>query len=178
MRGLTSVPFVALLATLAILIMFSARAAAEDIGDPNDPYDDTVLYTPQAAPADQALDPSAEELYPVAPAPEVAFKSAARRASRPGTISSRRVTVALTLLLAARLNTPQFRASLGSIPQSGAALGLLPGVAVANATRIQGIVPVRRDLAARRVPPSRPSTQESRVIARAVPPLQEGSFLH
>ncbi len=178
MRGITRAPFVAFLGILVVAAMFGARATADEFIDPNDLYGDTVLYTPQAAPADQALDLSAEELYPVASVPEVVLKSPARRAPRPGILSSRRTTAALTLLLAVQLNSPRFKASLGSIPRAGATFGVLPGVAVASATRIHGVVPVRRHLAARRVPPSRPSPQESRVIARAAPPLQEGSFLH
>lgn len=178
MRGITRAPFVAFLGVLVVVAMFGARAAADEFINSSDPSDDVVLYTPQAAPADQALDLTPEELYPVAPAPEVILKSTARRAPRAAAISGRRVTAALTLLLAAQLNTPQFRASLGSISRSGATLGFLPGVAVAGGTRIRGVVPVRRHLAARRVLPSEPSPHESRVAARAVPALQEELFLH
>ena len=84
MRGITRAPLVAFLGILVVAAMFGPRAAADEFIDPNDPYDDTVLYTPQAAPADQALDLTAEALYPVAPAPEVVPKSPARRAPRPG----------------------------------------------------------------------------------------------
>ncbi len=157
MRGISRAPIVAFLGFLVVAAMFGTRAAADEFIDLNDPYDDTVLYTPQAAPADQALDLSAEELYPLAPAPEVVLKSPTRRTPRPGAVSNRRATAALTLLLAVQLNSPRFKASLGSIPQAGATLGALPGVALASATRIHGVVPVRRHLAARRVPPSRPS---------------------
>ena len=178
MRGITRAPLVAFLGILVVAAMFGPRAAADEFIDPNDPYDDTVLYTPQAAPADQALDLTAEALYPVAPAPEVVLKSPARRAPRTGTISSRRTTAALTLLLAIQLNTPQFKASLGSIPKGGAALGILPGVMVAGGTRIQGVVPARRHLAARRVPPSRPSPGASPDPTRTALFLPEEVLLH
>ncbi len=157
MSGIARAPFVGFLGILVVTMMFGARVTADEVIDQNDSYDDTVLYTPQAAPADQELDLTAEELDSVAPAPAVVLKSPVRRAPRPGTISSRRTTAALTLLLAVQLNSPRFKVSLGSIPQAGATLGILPGVAVASATRIQGAVPVRRHLAARRVLPSRPS---------------------
>lgn len=149
MRGISSTPFVAFLGTLAILVMFSPGVATQSVSPPVGPQDDFVVYTPQSAPADQALDLTADELYPIAPAPRAILESAGPRASDFAGISSRRVTAALTLLLAAQLNTPGFRASLGSIPQSGTALGLLPGVAVANEKRTQGDVSLRRHLATR-----------------------------
>lgn len=157
MRGITRAPFVAFLGILVVAAMLGGRAAADELINSNDLSDDAGLYMPQAAPADQALDLTPEELYPVAPAPEVVLKSPARRTPRAAAISSRRVTAALTLLLAVQLNSPRFKASLGSIPQAGSTLSALPGVAVASATRIQGAVPKRRHLTARRVPPSRPS---------------------
>lgn len=178
MRGITRAPFVALLGTLVVAAMFGARATADEFIDPNDLYGGTVLYTPQAAPADQALDLSAEELYPVAPVPQVVLESPARRAPRPGTLSSRRTTAALTLLLAVQLNSPRFKVSLGSIPHAGATLGVLPGVAVASASRIQGIVPVRRRLAARRVLPPRPSPGARPDPTRTALFLPEEVFLY
>ena len=146
MRGSIRVPFLALLGLLVVVAMLSARAAAEDLNDPTGPYDDFVLYTPQAAPADQALDLNSEELYPVAPELEVLPDATARRAPNSNAISSRRATAALTLLLAVRLNTPQFKARLGGVPNAGDSLGVLPAVAVASGRRIQGVVPVRRHL--------------------------------
>lgn len=178
MRGLTRAPLVAILGILVVTAMFGARATADEFMDPNDPNGGAVLYTPQAAPADQALDLSAEELDPVAPAPRVVFKSPTRRALRPGNNSNRRATAALTLLLAAQLNSPRLKASLGSIPQAGAALGALPGVVIASATWSQGMVPVRRRLAARRVLPSRPSPGASPEPTRTALFLPEDVLLH
>ena len=126
MRGRIRVPFLALLGLLVVVAMLSARAAAEDLNDPTGPYDDFVLYTPQAAPADHSLDLNSEELYPVAPELEVLPDATARRAPNSNAISSRRATAALTLLLAVRLNTPQFKARLGGMPSAGASLGVLP----------------------------------------------------
>ena len=152
MRGISRVPFVAFLGIFVVVTMFAGRAAAGELVNSREPFGDTGLYTPQSTAADRALDPMPGELYPIAPVPRVISESGARRTSGFAAISSRRVTAALTLLLAAQLNTPGFRASLGSIPQSGTALGLLPGVAVANGKRTQGDVPVRRHLARRRAP--------------------------
>ncbi len=156
MRGIKRAPFAALLAFLAVAAMFGTRAAAEELVDQDEDYGDMVLYAPQAAPADQALDLTAEEPRPVAAAPEVVLKPPARRAPRSGAMSSRRTTAALTLLLAVQLNSPRFKVGLGSIPQAGATFGVLPGIAVANATRFQRTSPARRYLAARRAHPSRP----------------------
>ena len=178
MRGITRAPFAALLVILVVAAMSGARATADEIIDPNEIYGDTLLYTPQAAPADQTLDLTPEELYPVAPAPKAALKSPTRRARRPGAISSRRTTAALALLLAMQLSSPQFKASLGSIPQAGATLGILPGVMVAGGTRIRGAVPARRRVATRRVPPSRPSPGASPDPTRTALFLPEEVLLH
>ncbi len=157
MRGIKRAPFAALFVFLAVAAMFGTRAAAEELVDQDEDYGDMVLYAPQAAPADQALDLTAEEPRPVAAAPEVVLKPPTRRTPRSGAMSNRRTTAALTLLLAVQLNSTRFKVSLGSIPQAGATLGILPGVAVANATRIRGTAPARRTLAARRAHPSRQS---------------------
>ena len=55
MRGITRAPFVAFLGILVVAAMFGACAAADEFIDPNDLYGDTVLYTPQAAPAEHRL---------------------------------------------------------------------------------------------------------------------------
>lgn len=156
MRGIKRAPFAALFVFLAVAAMFGTRAAADELLDQDEDYGDMVLYAPQAAPADQALDLTAEGPRPVAAAPEVVLKPPARRARRSGVLSSRRTTAALTLLLAVQLNSPRFKVGLGSIPQAGATLGVLPGIAVANATRIRGTAPARRSLAARRAHPLQP----------------------
>lgn len=148
MRGISSAPFVAFLGTLAILVMFSGGAATQGTGQA---ASDFGLYAPQSAPADQPVELTAEELHPVAPAPRVLKARTERRTWR---ISRRRATAAFTLLFASQLNTPHFRASLGSIPQGGASFGILPGVAIASGSRIQGVVPVRRHLARRVTPAS------------------------
>ena len=148
MRGISSMPFVAFLGTLAILITFGGGAATQGTGEGGA---DFGLYAPQSAPADQPVELTTEELHPVAPAPRILQTRPERRISQ---ISRRRAKAAFTLLFASQLNTPHFRASLGSISQGGASFGILPGVAIASASRIQGVVPARRHLARRGTPES------------------------
>lgn len=186
MRGFKSVPVVVFLGVLAAAVFLGGATFADELigtSDPylvgtSDPYEDTGLYTPQSAPADRAFETGDEELLPVAPAPAVVLNSSVRRVLRPGTASGRRTTAALTLLFAVQLNSPRFKASLGAIPQAGATLGALPGVAVANATRIQGAVPVRRHLAARRVPISQPGPGAAPHPMRTALFLPEDVLLH
>lgn len=148
MRGFSSMPLVAFFGTLAILVTFGGAAAAQDTKHAATEFE---LYSPQAAPADQPVELTADELHPVAPAPRV---QSARTDRRTRQISRRRATAAFTLIFASQLNTPHFRASLGSIPQGGASFGILPGVAIARGSRVQGVVPVQRNFAQRETRPT------------------------
>lgn len=179
MRGISRAPFVAFLGVLVVLGMLGGRAAADEFIITDETDDGAGLFTPQAAPADQEIEPTPEELHAVPPAPRVVLNTKTRRAPRTAAISSRRTRAALTLLLAVQLNSPQFKVGLGSIPQAGASLGVFPVVAVAGGMRLQGTAPVRRHLAAQRdtLPRGRPADSQDPAQDPARDPTMAALFV-
>ena len=124
-------PRAVLLGILLAAMFFGPRAAAEGLCNPIDPCDAIVLYTPQGAPAgedalrsDEADNPQAQRVV-------------RRPMRRIPAMSARRTSILLTLYLAVQMNSPSFKAGAATMPQAGATIGLLPGVALASGARFK-----------------------------------------
>ena len=126
-------PRAVLLGILFVGMLFGSRATAQELCNPADPCggEGIALYSPQGAPAGE--DALRSEEAANAPADPVARKPARRIPA----MSARRTSILLTLFLASQMNSPSFKVVAATAPQAGSTLGLLPGVVVANGSRLK-----------------------------------------